>query len=86
MRYADGVAYDIKVRKNDQFRHRHQACVGVPKDKHFDLLAQQTREAMLLLGTQPSPLCDGRFNRGVSCPHCPPLFPRRIKKGTEFDL
>jgi hypothetical protein len=57
----------------------------VPKDKRFDLLAQ-TREALRLLGTQPSPLCDGRFNRGASCPHCPPLFPRRIKKGTEFDL
>ena len=85
LRYADGAAYDIKVRKNDQFRHGHQARVGVPKDKRFDLLAQ-TREALRLLGTQPSPLCDGRFNRGASCPHCPPLFPRRIKKGTEFDL
>jgi hypothetical protein len=83
LRYADGAAYDIKVRKNDQFRHGHQARVGVPEDKRFDLLAQ-TWEAMRLLGTQPSPLCDGSFNRGVSCQHCPPLFPRRIKKGTLY--
>jgi hypothetical protein len=45
LRYADGAAYDIKVRKNDQFRHGHQARVGVPKAKRFDLLAQ-TREAI----------------------------------------
>ncbi len=59
--------------------------MGVHKDKRYYLLAQ-TREAMLLLGTQPSQLCNGRFNWGVPCLHCPPLFPRRIKKGTKFDL
>jgi hypothetical protein len=83
--FKDGAAYDIKVRKNDNFRAGHQARVGVPKDGRFDLLAQTT-EALRLLGTTPGPLCDGRFDRGVPCRHCPPLFPRRIKKGTEFDF
>jgi hypothetical protein len=83
--FRDCAAYNIKVRKNDQFRKGHNARVGVPKDKRFDLLAQ-TREAIRLLGTAPGPECDGRFDRGVPCRHCAPLFPRRIKKGTEFDL
>jgi hypothetical protein len=79
------AAYNIKVRKNDQFRAGHWARVGIPKDKRFDLLTQ-TREAIRLLGTAPGPECDSRFDRGVPCRHCAPLFPRRIKKGTEFDL
>jgi hypothetical protein len=83
--FGDGAAYNIKVRKNDQFRRGHWARVGVPKDKRYDLLAQ-TKEALRLLGTLPGPDCDGRFDRGVPCRHCPPLFPRRVKKGTEFDL
>jgi hypothetical protein len=85
VQFKDGAAHDIKVRKNDNFRAGHQARVGVPKDKRYDLLAQ-TKEALLLLGTLPGPLCDGRFDRGVPRRHCPPLFPRRIKKGTELDL
>ena len=83
--FRDGAAYNIKVRKNDTFRQGHQARVGSPKDKRFDLL-RQTKEALRLLGTEPHPLCDGRFHRAVPCRYCPPLFPRRIKKGTEFDL
>ncbi len=83
--FKDGAAYDIKVRKNDNFRAGHQARVGRPKDKRYDLLAQ-TREALRLLGTLPGPLCNSRFDWGVSCRDCPPLFPRRIKKGVEFDL
>ena len=53
--------------------------------KRFDLL-WQTREATWLLGTQPGPACTRRFDRTVPCPSCPPLFPRKFKKGTEFDL
>ena len=85
--FRHGAAYNIKVRKNDNFRHGHQARVGLPKDGRFDLLGQ-TREATRLLGTQPRPDCDQRFtaNRSVPCSVCAPLFPRRIKKGTEFDL
>ena len=85
LQFRDCAAYNIKVSKNDQFRVGHCCRIGVPKDKRFDLLAQ-TREALRLLGTLPGPDCDGRFDRGVPCRHCPPLFPRRIKKGTEFDL
>jgi hypothetical protein len=57
LQFAYGAAYDIKVWKNDQFRHSHQTRVGVPKDKRYDLLAQ-TKEAMQRLGIQPGPLCD----------------------------
>jgi hypothetical protein len=59
--------------------------VPTGKDKLFDLLAQ-TLEALLLLGTLPGPNCDSSFDHCVSCSHCPPLFTRCIKKGTEFDL
>jgi hypothetical protein len=59
--FKAGAAYDIKVRKNDNFRAGHQARVGVPKDGRYDLLAQ-TKEALRLLGTTPGPLCDGRFD------------------------
>ncbi len=83
--FRGGAAYSIKLRKNDQQRHGHQARVGVPKDKRFDLL-WQTREAIRLLRTQPGPNCARRFDRAVPCTSCPPLFPRKIKKGSEFDL
>jgi hypothetical protein len=83
--FRGGAAYNIKLRKNDQQRHGHQARVGVPKDKRFDLL-WQTREAIRLLGSQPGPNCARRFDRAVPCTSCPPLFPRKIKKGSEFDL
>ncbi len=79
------AAYNIKVRKNDQFRSGHTARVGVPKDGRLDLLAQ-TREACRLLGTKPHPNCDRRSDATVPCRACPPLFPRRVKNGTEFDL
>ncbi len=74
-----------KVRKNDQFRFGHQARFGVPKDGRFDVLAQ-TRDACRLLQTQPHPACDRRLDTTVPCRACAPLFPRRIKNGTEFDL
>ena len=84
-RFKEGAAYNIQVRKNDQHRVGHQARVGVPKDKRYDLLAQ-TREAIRLLGTEPGPNCEARFDSKTPCRFCPPLFPRRVKKGTEFDL
>ena len=73
------------MRKNDQFRHGHQCRISIPKDKRFDLLAQ-TREALRLLGTLQGLDCEVRFDHIVPCRHCAPLFPRRFKKGTEFDL
>ena len=85
LEFEHGAAYNIKIRKNDQFRQGHQPRVGVPKDGRFDLLGQ-TREAVRLLGTEPRPNCDQRFDHSVPCQVCAPLFPRRIKKGTEFDL
>jgi hypothetical protein len=78
--FKAGAAYDIKVRKNDNVRAWRQARVGVPKDGRYDLLAQ-TKGALRLLGTTPGPLCDG-----CTLPSLPSAFPRRIKKGTEFDL
>ena len=84
-RFKEGAAYNIQVRKNDQHRVGHQARVGVPKDKRYDLLAQ-TREAIRLLGTEPGPNCEARFDSKTPCRFCPPLFPRLVKKGTEFDL
>jgi hypothetical protein len=57
----------------------------VPLDKRFDALGQ-LREAIRLLGTGPHPDCKQRFDHSISCNVCSPLFPRRIKKGTEFDL
>ncbi len=59
--FKAGAAFDIKVRKNDNFLADHQARMGVPKDGRYDLLAQ-TKEALRLLGTTPGPLCDGRFD------------------------
>ncbi len=64
---------------------------GVPKDPRFDLLAQ-LREALRLLGTLgPHPGCvKAKASRAVDhtvrCNVCPPAFPRRVKKGQEFDL
>ena len=92
LQFAGGAAFNIGIRKNDQFRCGHQARVGVPKDPRLDLLAQ-LREALRLLGTLgPHPGCvkskaAGRAaNHTVRCNVCPPVFPRRIKKGQEFDL
>ena len=59
--------------------------MGVPRDKRCDLLGQ-TREAILLLGMEPGPNCEARFDSKTQCRYCPPLFPRRVKKGSEFDL
>jgi hypothetical protein len=83
--FRDGAAYNIKVRKNDQHRFGHQARVGVPKDGRFDVLAQ-TKEACRQLQLHQHPDCDRRTDASVRCRACPPLFPRRIKNGTEFDL
>ena len=85
--FRGGAAYNIKIRKNDQFRHGHQPRIGVPKDPRCDVLAQ-THEACRLLGTLPRPDCSKRTDTAVPCPVCPPLFPRRFKSGAdaEFDL
>ena len=84
-RFRDGAAYNIKIRKNDNFRRGHYPRVGVPRDGRFDLLGQ-TREMIRLLGTGPHPDCKQRFDHSITCDVCYPLFPRRIKRGTEFDL
>ena len=83
--FIGGAAFNIKIRKNDQFRQGHQPRVGVPKDPRFDVLAQLA-EAIRLMGTQPRAGCTKVAEPGVPCRVCPPLFPRRIKKGQEFDL
>ena len=87
LRFAGGAAFNVKVRKNDQFRKGHQARVGVPKDPRFDLLAQ-LREAFRLLGTGPDPQpgCSKHAEPGAYCGACSPMFPRRTKRGQEFDL
>ncbi len=36
--FKDGAAYNIKIRKNDQFRFGDQPRIGVPKDGRFDVL------------------------------------------------
>ena len=84
-KFKDGAAYNIKVRKNDAHRFGHQARIGVPKDGRFDVLAQ-TKEARRLLQLHQHPDCDRRTDASVRCRACPPLFPRRIKNGSEFDL
>jgi hypothetical protein len=57
LQFAGGAAFNIGIRKNDQFRCCHQARVGVPKDPRRDLLAQ-LREGFRLLGTAgPHPGC-----------------------------
>jgi len=91
LQFAGGAAFNIGIRKNDQFRTGHQPRVGVPKDPRLDLIAQ-LRECFRLLGTAgPFPGCikagAGRaVNYSTRCNACPPAFPRRIKKGQEFDL
>ena len=93
LQFAGGAAFNIGIRKPmpDQFRHGHQALVRVPKDPRLDLLAQ-LREGFRLLGTAgPHPGCikaaAGRAaDHTIRCGVCPPAFPRRIKKGQEFDL
>ena len=84
-RFRDGAAYNIKIRKNDNFRRGHYPRVGVPRDGRFDLLGQ-TREMIRLIGSGPHPDCKQRFDHSITCDVCYPLFPRRIKRGTEFDL
>jgi hypothetical protein len=39
-----------------------------------------------LIGSGPHPDCKQRFDHSITCDVCYPLFPRRIKRGTEFDL
>jgi hypothetical protein len=39
LQFVGGAAFNIGIRKNDQFRLGHQARVGVPKDPRLDLLA-----------------------------------------------
>jgi hypothetical protein len=85
LKFKGGAVYNIKICKNDQQQQGHQARVGVPKDRSFDLLAQ-TREAIHLLCIQQGLNCDKRFDSAVPCLSYSQLFPRLIKKGTEFDL
>jgi hypothetical protein len=77
--FVDGTAYNVKVRKNDQFRQGHQPRCGRPKDPRLDVTAQLL-EMMRQLG------CTKRAEPGSPCPRCPPLFPRRINGGRNFDL
>lgn len=83
--FVGGAAFNIAFRKNDQQRKGHQPRVGVPKDPRFDVLAQLA-EVIRLLQTTPRPGCTKHADPSVPCPACPPLFPRRHKKGQEFDL
>ena len=85
LQFTGGAAFDVKVRKNDQFRFGHQARVGVARDPRLDILAQ-LREIIRLLDSGPRPGCTKNAERGVPCAVCPPLFPRRIKRGQEFDF
>ena len=83
--HAGGAAINIGVRKNDQFRHGHQARIGVAKDPRLDALAQLAA-VMDLLGTGRRAGCSKEREPGSPCSACGPLFPRRINKGQDFDL
>ena len=82
---AGGSAFNIKIRKNDPFRRGHQPRIGVAADPQLDALAQLDA-ALDLLGLAQRPGCSKAREPGSPCPVCPPLFPRRINRGQDFDL
>ena len=84
-RFKGGAAVNVKVRKNDQFRHGHQARVGVARNPKLDLI-RQLRAFMRWAGNGPRPGCTKWKQTHLPCPVCPPLFPRSVKGGTAFDL
>jgi hypothetical protein len=85
LQFVGGAAYNVKVRKNDSFRQGHQPRCGRPKDPRLDVTAQLL-EMMRQLGSAPRAGCTKRAEPGSPCPVCPPLFPRRINGGCDFDL
>jgi hypothetical protein len=85
LQHTGGAAFNIKVRKNDQFRQGHQSRIGVALDPRLDALAQLAA-VMQLLGTGRRAGCTKTREPGAPCPVCPPLFPRRINRGQDFDL
>lgn len=83
--WKGGAAVNVKVRKNDQFRHGHQPRIGVAADRRLDLV-RQLRAFLRAVGNQPRPGCTKSINPQARCPACPPLFPRSIGRGQAFDL
>ena len=39
-RFRGGAAVNVKIRKNDQFRQRHQPRLGVPRNPEYDVIDQ----------------------------------------------
>lgn len=83
--WKGGAAVNVKVRKNDQFRHGHQPRIGVAADRRLDLV-RQLRAFLRAVGNQPRPGCTKSIDPQARCPACPPLFPRSIGRGQAFDL
>jgi hypothetical protein len=83
--FVGGTEYNVKVRKNDQFCQGHQPRCGRPKDPRLDVTAQLF-EMMRHLGSAPRAGCTKRAEPCSPCPTCPPLFPRRINSGSDFEF
>ena len=85
IQFRGGAAFNVKVRKNDQFRQGHQPRMGVAANPRLDALAQLL-EFTRLLGSGPRPGCTTRAEPTSVCSVCRPLFPRCIAGGQEFDF
>ena len=83
--WKGGAAVNVKVRKNDQFRHGHEPRIGVAADRRLDLV-RQLRAFLRAVGNQPRPGCTKSIDPQARCPACPPLFPRSIGREQAFDL
>ena len=83
--WKGGAAVNVKVRKNDQFRHGHQPLIGAASDRRLDLV-RQLRAFLRAVGNQPRPGCTKSANPQAKCPACPPLFPRSLDRGRAFDF
>jgi hypothetical protein len=84
-RWKGGAAINVKVRKNDQFRHGHQPRIGAASDRRLDLV-RQLRAFMRAVGNLPKPGCTKSLNPQARCQFCPPLFPRSVDHGRVFDF
>ena len=82
-RWKGGAAINIKVRKNDQFRHGHQPRVGVSADSRLDLV-RQLRAFIRAVGNGPRLGCTKSSDPQSRCPVCPPLFPRSVRRNSTF--
>lgn len=96
-RYKDTILVYVRRRKNDQFRRGHGPRIGRAVDPRL-CITTQLRAYMQLYHLLPHPKCtrqqsfppgggpDARMqdvmDPGTRCPHCQPLFPKSIPRGS----